>query len=246
MRRHLVVSLLLLATIIAVAFAQQSGSIAELRGVVDPNGHLLVSLGSDDDSVTAVQGGTWSVESTIVNSPTVTVDNLGANVLLGQSTAFSVETAAFSPAATPTDLCVLTGSASTTIKVIEARLSGTATAAATVDVHLVKRSAADTSGTFVAGTVVAYDSGTSSAAPTVGHYTANPTINATVGTFLSSKVLLPIAGTVTTPAANVTLMPPGSVIQLKGIAEQLAINFAGAALPAGAASFRCHFSWIEE
>jgi hypothetical protein len=77
MRRHVVVSLLLLLTVIGVVLAQTSGPIGELRGYADPNGHLLVTLGSGDDSVSAVQGGSWSVDATVVNTPTVTVDNLG-------------------------------------------------------------------------------------------------------------------------------------------------------------------------
>lgn len=242
-RQYLLAALFVL-TVIGAAIAQQRGSIAELRGRTDANEHLLIATDTSD-SITAAQGGTWSVEATVVNTPTVSVDNLGPKMLLGQGVAFSVATAAFTPAATPTDLCVIGGVASTTIKIIDARLTGTATAATTVDVDLVKRSTANTSGTFVAGTVVPHDSTETSAAPTVGHYTANPTTGTAVGTLLSSKVLLPIAGTVASPNANQNLLPPGAVIELRGTAQQLAINFGGAALPAGAASWRCHFSWIE-
>lgn len=239
MRRTTLLAILFALTVIGAAVAQQVGSIGGLSGSVDAS-HQLAVTGP------VTQSGTWSVDATVINSPTVTVSNLGRNVLLGQSTAFSVQTAAFTPAATPTDLCVIGGHATSTIKVIDARLTGTATAATTVDVLLIRRSTANSAGTFVAGTVVGYDLDDTSVAPTVGHYTANPTINSTVGTLLASKVLLPIAGTVATSIANQNLLPPGSVVQLDGTAEQLAINFAGAALPAGAASWRCHFGWIEE
>ena len=193
----------------------------------------------------SIQSGAWSVESTIPNTVSVQIQNLGSNFVLGQGSAFSVTTASFTPPATPTDNCVLTGSASTTIKVIAASIGGTATAARVQDFFLIKRGAANTAGTFVAATVVPHDPDVASVAPTVGHYTANPTINGTTGTINRGKVLLPIAATVSTNSANLNLIPNGAVIELNGIAQQLAINYNGAAL-VGGESFYCHFSWIEE
>lgn len=76
MRRQVIISALLLLTIMAIAFAQQSGSIGELRGVVDGTGHLLVSTDTSD-SVTAAQGGLWTVDAVVTNTPTVIVDNIG-------------------------------------------------------------------------------------------------------------------------------------------------------------------------
>jgi hypothetical protein len=165
---------------------------------------------------------------------------------------FAVTTAAFTPVATPTDLCVITGSASpNVIRVIDVRLTGTATAATTVDVLLVRRNAANSGGTFIAASVIPLDLVTDTTTVTVvGHYTANPTINATVGTISHRKVLLPIAGTATIAGANEPLLPTvGGLVKsvvLRSEANQLAVNFAGAALPAGAANWRCHFIFTED
>ncbi len=164
---------------------------------------------------------------------------------------YSATTANFTPAATPTDLCVLTGHASNTVKVLDARIGGTATASTVVDIFLVRRSTADTLGTFVAATVVPHDVVDTSVGPVLGHYTANPTLGSLVGNLTHRKVTFPIGATA---VSNVnepllpTLFPSAASkpIVLRGPAAQLAINFNGAALPAGAANWFCTFTWIEE
>lgn len=198
--------------------------------------------------MTITEAVTLSTETTVMNTVSAIIENLGPLFILGQGSAFSASSpvAGFTPAATATDVCVITGSASATIKVLDARITGTATAATSADFFLIKRSAANTGGTSAALTVVPHNADDASVAPTVLQYTANPTINGTVGVVQHSKVLLPIAGTVASDAANTNLLPPGAAIELNGIAQQLAINYNGAALPAGAAAWRCTFSWLEE
>lgn len=195
--------------------------------------------------VSASQNGSWSADVVATNTISALVENFGPNFVCGQGNCFSANTAAFTPPATPTDNCLIGGSATATIKVVDARISGTATGAETREWFLVKRGAANTVGTFVAATVVPHNSENTSVAPTVGHYTANPTINSTIGILSHRRVLLALNTTLAIAEANVSLMPPGGAIELNGVAEQLAINFAGAALPAGS-SWKCHFSWLEE
>jgi hypothetical protein len=150
----------------------------------------------------------------------------------------------FTPAATPTDIVTIAGSASKTIRVHSIRLTTTNTAAGSQQFSLIKRSTADTTGTFVAATAVPTDSGYAAATATVGHYTANPgALGTAVGTIntvrWASSAAVPAsfagvnedAGQELIPTVrNGFLLPP---ITLRGTAENLAVNFGGAALVAG-------------
>jgi len=233
----------------------QVGSLSKFRARVAAisTGSVTLSLNSSQGgrflptpfSVNSQQAGTWTVDASVLNTINAFITNFGSAILAAQGNGYSVTTANFTPPATPTDNCVLTGSASTTIKVTEARILGTATAARNADFYLIKRNAANTGGTFVAGTVVPHDPDVASVAPTVGHYTANPTINSTIGTINRAKVLLPLAATLTIDQYSPNLIPFGSVVELSGVAQQIAINYNGAAL-VGGESWACQFTWFEE
>lgn len=149
----------------------------------------------------------------------------------------------FTPAATPTDLVTITGSATKTVKVWSVRLTTTNTAAGSQELFLIKRSTVDTTGTPVAGAVFPVDSASAAVTATVNHYTANPgALGTAVGTVnrvrISSPAAVP-AAFVTNTDAGYELLPlirNGVFLQpivLRGIAEQLAVNFNGAALVAG-------------
>ena len=99
-------------------------------------------------------------------------------------------------------------------------------------------------GTSVAGTVFPLDSASAAGTGTVNHYTANPgALGTAVGTVNRVRIASPVAvpatfaGVVTD--AGYELLPlirNGTQVQpvtLRGIAEQLAVNFNGAALVAG-------------
>lgn len=151
----------------------------------------------------------------------------------------------FTPPATPTDLVTITGSASKTIRIVSFKLTTTNTAAGSQQFFLVKRSTADTGGTPVAGTVVTFDSGNAAGTATVNHYTANPgALGTAVGTVntmrVKSEIAVPGVGW-NIVDSGVELLPVTKVggtfttqpITLRGIAEQLVVNFNGAALVAG-------------
>src|SRR6185369_6864531 len=176
------------------------------------------------------------------------VDTTGRDLALQSKVTYSCTTAGFTPAATATDLFKITGSASKTIRIVDIRLNGTATAATTVDVFLIKRSTDDTAGTFVAGTVVSHDSNDPVASAVVGHYTANPTLGTAIGTISRKKVLLPIS-TTTAADPNISLIPNGALtmldrpIVLRGTSQILAVNFNGAAIPTGGANWYVICVW---
>jgi hypothetical protein len=155
----------------------------------------------------------------------------------------------FTPAATPTDLVIIEGSATKNVEVLSMKIFTTNTAAGSQQFSLVKRSAADTTGTFAAATAVPWDSNDTPTANRVGHFTANPgALGATVGTVHTCRVGTPAAIPATWAAMGpqngegVEMIPGSGVtvdshrrktITLRGAAQCLAINFAGAALVAG-------------
>lgn len=157
-----------------------------------------------------------------------------------------IATGTFTPAATPTDLITITGSATKVVRVVGLRVATTNTAAGSQEFNVIKRSTLDTTGTFVAATAVPVDSSVIPATATVGHYTANPGgLGTAVGTIARKRVASPVA--VPGSFAGVALVAGFELldlqdtinaiddpsIKLRGAAENLAVNFAGAALVAG-------------
>lgn len=133
-------------------------------------------------------------------------------------------------------------------------MHGTATAAGVQDIYLVKRSSANSGGTFVAGSVVGHDSSDPASTVTIGHYTANPAaLGTTVGTLRRNKIFLPILATAVAVGEQNYLLHPiqtsgqlNEAIVLNGTAEALAVNNAAAAIPAGGANWYVTFVWTEE
>jgi hypothetical protein len=164
----------------------------------------------------------------------------------------------FTPAATPTDLVIIEGSATKTIRLVSMVIGTTNTAAGSQAFFLIKRSAADTTGTFVsAGTPVPFDSANAAAtANRAGHFTANPgALGAAVGTInqvrAGSPVALPATFAGIREIAVLEMLPWGTntlfdqPITLRGVTQCLAINFNGAALVAGQ-THTYRIIWIEE
>lgn len=162
---------------------------------------------------------------------------------------YSGATALFTPAATATDIFTIGGSASRIIRVIGITFSGTQTSGAAINnLALVKRNLADTAGTPVTTTAVPHDSASPAATAIVRHFTANPTINGTVGTMRQTRGFLAAAASVASGIVtdwSIDLLN-GQPVVLRGVAECLAINLGGAALPAGAAEFQVSLIWTEE
>jgi hypothetical protein len=152
------------------------------------------------------------------------------------------------PVATATDVLVLKGSATKTIRVTRAGILGTATAASIYDLYLTKRTTANTGGTSTAPTPSQSDSSDAAATATLALYTANPSALGTGVTLEASKVYLP-AGATPAGAATVREFFFGSrndkAPVLRGTAESIAFNFAGQAVPAGASLYMV-IEWTED
>lgn len=184
---------------------------------------------------------------------TTDIDSTGRDLSVQSKQTFSAS-GTFTPAATPTDLVVISGSATKTVRVISMCIGTTNTAAGSQQFLLIKRGAADTGGTPVTATVVPLDSNNTATAAVI-HYTANPTINNTVGTINTIRVGTPAAIPATwagiTDKAKVELLDwmSNSILDqpvtLRGTAQQLAINFNGVALVAGQ-THTYTVVWMEE
>lgn len=152
----------------------------------------------------------------------------------------------FTPYATPTDIITISGSSTTTVKVTRVTLSSTQTTAGINNWFLNKLSAADTGGTSTGVTAVPMDSANAAATASVLKYTVIPTPGTTVGTVRSVAALSPAASSVYN--GEITLFDDqftGQPIVLRGIAQTLNLNYAGAAVPAGL-SMCVNVYWTEQ
>lgn len=196
----------------------------------------VIKSGASSDQLT--------IDATAKAARTTQYDQAGRDISLqSKSTYYAAGT--FTPAATPTDLVTIFGSASKTVRVLSMKIGTTNTAAGSQQFFLVKRSSANSAGTFVAATAVQADTADAAATATsYGHYTANP---GSLGTSDGNVNVIRVASPAAVPASFAGVrevsqleMLPDVVesnlykpIVLNGTAQGLAINFNGAALVAG-------------
>lgn len=149
--------------------------------------------------------------------------------------------------ATPTDMVVLTGVDERVIRLIGVIIDGTQTTAGINKLFLIKRSAVDTTGTFVADTQTPQDSDDNPSLASFGHYTANPgALGAAVGNVRVGNLLCPApAGTTNDRIIWKFDNLNAEEVILRAATEQLALNFNGAALPTGL-TLNVTFIWTEE
>jgi hypothetical protein len=179
----------------------------------------------------------------------VALDPTGAQMSNGEGrkATYSAATIAYAPYATPQDVVGILGSASKRVRVLRFAVSGRATAANQLDVQLLKRSTADTSGTPTALTAVPHDSNDVAATATVNTYAAVPTAGTPLGAIRAQQINLSAAGS--GGAAVPVEFDFGTVndkaIVLNSAAEGLYLNLNGAAMPAGTV-LNVFVEWSEE
>lgn len=142
-------------------------------------------------------------------------------------------------AATPTDVACITGSATRTIRLKKARLSGTANTAINITTLLTKHTVANTGGTPATSTALPTaspnDSLFAAATATLQAYTANPTVDASAIIVNAGTLFLPVTSTASNSTGlifdwstgGIALAPP----TLRGIAQQYCVNFNGVTAP---------------
>lgn len=167
------------------------------------------------------------------------VDNTGVVPTYGASIIGLV------PAATPTDIFEIAGSATRTIRLSRIRFTGTRTASTTSDTIIVKRSTANTGGTSTLPTVVPYDSASPVGSAVVKAYTANPTLGTLVGNIKADRQFLNIAGTGSSDVREYDFgFNNTQHLTLRGVAETLAINLNGVTMAGGLLDI--WITWHEE
>ena len=138
--------------------------------------------------------------------------------------------------ATPTDMVVIGGSNTKTVKIRKIRLFLQQTTGGNNQYFLIKRSTADSGGTPNAVTWVPCDSRNPAPTASFNYYTVNPAgLGAAVGNIVIARLVCATATANSVPAWYDLYDEDksGQPITLRSAQEQLAINFAGVALPAG-------------
>lgn len=154
--------------------------------------------------------------------------------------------AGFVPAATPTDVFRLRGSATKLVRLKSLYISGTATSASNVLLFLALRTVLNTGGTTNNVTPGRHDSTDDAVAAVVETYTANPSALGAGATIAGGRLNL-------APAANGSIdrlaldwaWRSDKAPVLNGANESLCLNVNGAAWPAGGA-LDIQIVWTEE
>lgn len=136
-------------------------------------------------------------------------------------------------AASATDWITITGATGKTVRITNMTICGTATSPGSVVVSIVKRSTADSAGTSSAITAVPLNRLDPAAGATAAIYTANPTLGTAVGNIDVLDLNLGTAGSAGCATVDFGTRN-GQGITLLGASDQVAINFGGNSLPAGA------------
>ena len=152
----------------------------------------------------------------------------------------------FAPAANATDIVTLTGAAGKTVTLTNVRISGTATAAASQDIYILKRSAGNTGGTSAAVVPTVHDSTDPAPSGAVVKYSANPSALG-AGTLLrGDRVSIPaLAGANGTTQVWDFGDRAAKAPKLQNASESIAINWGGASVAAGT-NLYITLEWTEE
>lgn len=149
------------------------------------------------------------------------------------------------PAASATDVCVLHGSASKTMRVRRVILSGQTSVATADPVGIIKRSGPDLAGTATTITPVAYDTTFAAATGVTEAFTANPTTLGTVIGNIADPILF--WGNLSTTAPiryELNFGELASPIFLRGIGQNIAVNLNALTYLNG--KLACTFEWTED
>lgn len=150
----------------------------------------------------------------------------------------------YTPYAVATDFVTLVGSGTKLIRITRIAVSGFATAAISVDLVLIKRTAANTAGTLAQPAIAQHDSNDAAPAAVVNTYSVIP---GSLGAGVITRVAKLNLGA--TGAAGLIVWDFGTRngrgLVLRGIAQCLSLNWNGAAVPAGTL-LDIDVEWTEE
>lgn len=226
-------------------------NVAQINGItplmgngVTGTGSQRVTIASDNTAFTvnAAQSGTWTVQ------PGNTANTTPWLVTLtdGIKATYSASTLGIASAVAATDIFTITGSGTKTIRITKIAISGTQTTASDIDVQIIKRSTANSSGTSASVTAVSHDSSDAAATATVLSYTANPTLGNIIGAVRTAKIFVPAILTISIPSILEYDFGSGpeKTIVLRGTSEVLAVNLNGQTIIGS--NFNLFIEWSEE
>lgn len=140
------------------------------------------------------------------------------------------------PAATPTDVIVLVGSATKTIMITKFEITPAATANGSLDFYVYKRTTADTGGTSTATAITPNDSSNPAPTAVAKLYSANPSALGTGSLVGATRVTLaaksPNGVAIQTWAESFGTGNQQPIV-LRGVNESLCINLGGQTMPTG-------------
>lgn len=185
----------------------------------------LIGVGDTGRNSTKLSDGKYAWRNATISSLGELLVN--AVPLDGSKATYSAGVSGLVTTATATDVFVISGSATKTIRITNISFSMTTTSGSggAINLSLIKRSSANSGGTFASSTVVPHDSANASATATVVSYTANPTsLGTTVGVVRSSRYAVVGQNTafITTWGFGTR---PGQAVVLRGVSQSLALNF---------------------
>lgn len=195
--------------------------------------------------ISGYSAGTVTVTATAVSIPytpqTIIAGSMPAN---GQTT-YAASKVGLAPAASPTDIAVLSGNATNVVTPIYVSVSCTQTTSGIIDIQLLIRTTADSAGTSTGSpTTFPMDQNNLAAVSSVLTYTANPTVNDGTTRVIDSQKIAALAPATASPNDIYIWKPTmGQSVILRGTAQQLAVNLNGVSLSGGSCDVT--FRWIE-
>jgi hypothetical protein len=159
---------------------------------------------------------------------------------------YSATGSAFVPAATATDIYLISGSNTKTIRIHKVSVSGTTTSGSAIKctIKLIKRSTANTGGTSVTSTIVSHDSNNATATAVAKHYTANPTVGTDAGTIRSITNSFQSSGITKGSIDFDFVNDGGQPVILRGTGQNLAVNLNSTTITGGVISVSIEWSEV--
>ena len=157
----------------------------------------------------------------------------------GTKATYRAAALAFAAVATPTDIIIIQGSATRTVRIKSVTLAGAATAAGTMSAQLVRRSTAGTLGSAVLTAVspAKHDSADPTATAVVSTVgTANyTTVGTSAGVVGAARLQLTAlaTGLAAVPIVWDFAIRQDKAFVLRGVSEFLCVNMSGIAIPVG-------------
>ena len=205
----------------------------------------LITASTDRSQKTQITNGT--IDAAVTSGVVGLSDNaLAVRPVPYEPQTYSAGASAFVPAATATDVFLISGSATKVIRIHKINVSGTTTSGSPIKctINLIKRSTANTGGTSVVSTNVPHDTSNAAASAVARSYTVNPTVGTQVGIVRSVTNSFQAAGLTVGSIDFDFNNDGGQPVILRGVAENLAVNLNSTTITGGVISVSVEWSEV--